>query len=124
MAKTSGGETIIAQGVKLEGNFVSDGNVIIEGDVEGTVEAAGDLKIGEQAHISADVTASNAVVAGSIDGNIRINGRLELLPSSRISGDLSAQVLMVAPGSQINGTIRMGEGAGEGKKSKKSEPAE
>lgn len=124
MAK-SGGETIIAHGVKIVGNFVSDGNVIIEGEVEGTIEAAGDLKVGDEARLKADVTVSNATVAGSIDGTLRVSEKCDLLASSKMSGELSARILSVAPGSQVNGTVRMGDAAaaknGKGKRSSASE---
>ena len=107
MAKHNGEETVIAHGVRVEGEFVSEGNVVIEGDVQGVIRASGDLRVGEAAHIAADVTAGNAVVAGEIRGNIQVSGRLELLASSKIIGDVAAEVLSVAPGAQVNGRVTM-----------------
>ncbi len=107
MTKHSGEETIIAHGVRVEGDFVSQGNVIIEGDVQGTIQTAGDLRIGDEAKITADVTAANATVSGEIRGNIQVSGKLELLPSSKIIGDITADVLSIGAGAQINGKITM-----------------
>lgn len=107
MAKTSSEETIIAHGVRVEGDFKSQGDVLIEGEVSGNVQTAGDLRIGEQSKIKADVIANNAVVAGEIRGNIQISGRLELMESAQIIGDITVEVLSVAPGAQINGKITM-----------------
>lgn len=107
MAKHNGEETIIAHGVRVEGEFVSEGNVVIEGDVQGTIRANGDLRVGDAAHIAADVTAGNAVVAGEVRGNMQVAGRLELLASSKIIGDVSAEVLSVAAGAQVNGRVTM-----------------
>lgn len=98
---------MIAQGVRVEGDFVSQGDVLIEGEVSGNVQTASDLRIGENAKIRADVVAQNAIVAGEIRGNIQIGGRLELLQSAKVIGDITADVLSVAAGAQVNGKITM-----------------
>lgn len=119
MAKHNGEETVIAHGVRMEGDFVSQGNVVIEGDVQGTILAGGDLRIGEEAKITANVTAANAVIAGEIRGNIQVTGKLELLATSKIIGDVSADVLSIIAGAQVNGRITMDGTAAE--KTKKPE---
>ena len=60
-----GGETIIAPGVRVEGDFTSQGFVLIDGEVLGTVKTESDLDVGERAKISADVTAATAVASSS-----------------------------------------------------------
>ena len=107
-----GGVTIIARGVKVEGDFVSDGNVTIEGEVNGSVKAAGHLEVGSEAKIKADVTAGSAVVAGEISGNLTVSGKLDLLENSRMEGDVAVAVLSVAPGAKINGHLTMNNGKG------------
>ena len=109
MSKNGGGETtVVARGVRVEGDFVVEGNIVIEGEVHGTITASGDLQIGPEAKVEADIKAENAVIAGAVHGNMRINAKLDLLPSSKFSGDLAAEVLSIGAGAQINGTIRMG----------------
>lgn len=107
MAKHSGEETIIAHGVRVEGDFVSQGNVVIEGDVQGKIHAGGDLRIGEEAKIAADVSATNAVVSGEVRGNLNVSGKLELTATSKIIGDVTAEILSVTAGAQVNGRITM-----------------
>ncbi|MBI2550875.1 polymer-forming cytoskeletal protein [Candidatus Uhrbacteria bacterium] len=101
-------ETIIAQGVKVEGDFTSPGDVIIDGEVVGTVRAAGALRVGETAKIQANVTAAKAVIAGEVIGNMEIADRLEVTESSKITGDINTQILSVTPGASINGRVSMG----------------
>lgn len=107
MAKHSGEETIIAHGVRVEGEFVSQGNVVIEGEVQGTLHTTGDLRVGEEAKITADVVAANAIISGELRGNLQVSGKLELTASSKIIGDVSADVLSIAAGAQVNGKITM-----------------
>lgn len=101
-------ETVIAASVKLEGDFQSQGNVLIEGVVEGTLHTDADLRVGERATITADVTAANAVIAGEIHGNLVVTDRLELEATARIFGDVRTKVLAVASGAMMNGKLTMG----------------
>lgn len=109
-----GGETIIAEGVKVEGDFTSQGNVIIEGNVSGHVATSGNMTVGERARIEADVSAQNAFIAGTVKGNVKVAERLELSASARVEGDVEARVISMAAGCHMNGRVAMSaEGAGE-----------
>lgn len=101
------GDTVIAQGVRVEGEFVSAGNVVIEGEVHGAIATSQHLIVGAHAKIVADVRASTALVAGNVEGNLYISGRLELKATSQISGDVTADDLIVESGAIINGRLSM-----------------
>lgn len=101
-------ETVIAPSVRVEGDFVSEGNVRIEGAVTGSVRTARDLIVGENAKITADVEARNGTIAGELHGNLRIYDRLELAATARIHGDIQAKVLAVAPGAMMRGQMVIG----------------
>lgn len=109
MPTQASGETIIAQGVRVEGDFHSQGDVVIDGEVSGSIETTQALKIGESAKIHANVTAKSAVIAGEVKGNIRAGDRLELLETSVVEGDVETTNLSVASGARVNGKITMGE---------------
>lgn len=101
-------ETTIAMGVKVEGDFTSEGDVIIEGEVNGSVKTLSHLRVGDSAKIHASVSAKNAVVAGEIKGNVTITERLELGEHSVVEGDITTEVLSIAPGARVNGKLTMG----------------
>ena len=100
-------DTIIAQGVRVEGDFNSKGNVIIEGSVVGSVKTNNDLHVGERAKISASVSAKDAFIAGEIQGNIKVREKLELAPTSRVYGDIEAKILIINAGAIMNGKCVM-----------------
>lgn len=102
-------ETIIGPSVKVEGDFKADGNVIIEGQVNGSFKTKKNLRIGEGARVKASVEAENAWVGGEIKGNVIVKNHLELSPQARIKGDVETQILTMETGSQINGHVKMGE---------------
>lgn len=100
-------ETIISASVKVEGDFVSQGNVLIEGEVEGSMKTEKDLRVGEHARIAADVSAASATVAGEVRGNVTISDRLKLEPTAKVYGDIRTRDLVIASGAIVNGKIVM-----------------
>lgn len=100
-------ETIISASVKVEGDFVSQGNVLIEGEVEGSLKTEKDLRVGEHARIAADVSAASATVAGEVRGNIIIAEKLKLEPTAKVYGDIRTRDLVIASGAVVNGKIVM-----------------
>ena len=100
-------ETIIGPSVKVEGNFKGDGDVIVEGEVKGTLKTKKDLRIGESANIRANIEANNAHISGKVQGNIKIKNTLELTMTAHITGDITTKVLQVASGAKVNGVIKM-----------------
>lgn len=100
-------DTIISAAVKVEGDLTSDGNIIVDGKVDGTISTKANLMVGEKATILANVKALNAKVAGRVKGNLEVIEKLELTPTSKIDGDVMAKVLIVAEGAQLNGKLQM-----------------
>jgi len=105
----AGNETIIASGVKVEGDFSSPGNVRIEGTVIGSVKAEGDLIVTETAVIQANVSAANAIVAGEIKGDLTTGEKLELLGTAKIHGNISCRILTVESGASIVGNCQVAQ---------------
>lgn len=100
-------ETTVGPSVKVEGNFVGSGNIIVEGIVSGSLKTSRDVRIGEAAKVKADIEAANLIVLGEVQGNVRVSGRLELGPASRVTGNVETAVLVIAQGASLNGKCLM-----------------
>lgn len=101
-------DTIIGPSVKVEGDFITEGNVIVEGTICGKIKTSKNLKVGLKSKIFASVTAENALIAGEIQGNIKTNNKLELMSTGKIFGDIKVGTLIIAAGSILNGKCQMG----------------
>lgn len=100
-------ETVVGPSVNVEGDFASEGNIIVKGTVSGSVKTSKILTVEEGAKIFANVRAGSAIVSGSIKGNIRVDERLELRSSAQIAGDVACKILSVEAGALISGKISM-----------------
>lgn len=108
---TSGAATTIARGVKVEGDFSSQGDVVIEGEVHGKIATGGTLTIGPEAVIKADVTADEASISGLIEGNVRVKKQAVLRATAKIKGDFTAERVTVEAGAVLDGRVQIGTGA-------------
>ena len=100
--------------VVLEGNLVFEGTLYMNGHVKGAIESrTGEIVIGEDAVIHADVFVRAATIKGEIKGTVHATERIELHPPARVYGDLNAPAVQVDPGVIIEGkcTIKPKEDA-------------
>lgn len=104
----SAGATTIARGVKVEGDFASQGDVVIEGEVHGKITTAGVLTVGSEAVIKADVAAGEAVISGQVEGNLTVQKQVILHATARVKGDLTAERATVEAGATIDGKVQIG----------------
>ena len=102
-------ETVVGPSVKVQGDFISQGNIVIEGEVKGSIKTDKHLRVEEGAKIDADVSAESALLAGEVRGNIHILGTAELTPTAKLYGDLEAKTLIVAAGAVLHGRVMMDE---------------
>lgn len=99
-------ETILGEGTKIKGNIFTRGSMRIEGEVEGKIEAEGDIFVGEKGIVDTEITARNVVVAGKINGNVLAKEKLEIMSSGRISGDIQTDTLKIEAGANFTGSSR------------------
>jgi len=104
-------ETIIGSSVKVEGNFVGEGNVIIKGQLQGTLKTKNNVNIGPTAKVKANIEAQDIFLAGELHGNIKALGKLQIMSSAKIFGNFETQSLTVEAGASINGKCTMGSEA-------------
>lgn len=109
-------ETIVGPSVNVEGDFSSEGNIIVKGSVAGSVHTSRHLAVEQGAKILANVRAGSAKIAGEVKGNMKIKEILELTSTAKVIGDIEVKILVIEAGALIYGKIIMpGMEAGESK---------
>lgn len=103
-----GAETVVGPSVKIQGDFNSEGNIRIEGHVNGKVKTTQNVFVGESAKITADILAGNCTISGEVQGNIKVSGSLILEKTAHLTGDVSCAILRVEDGAIFTGKCAMG----------------
>jgi cytoskeletal protein CcmA (bactofilin family) len=102
-------ESIVGPSVKIEGDLKSQGNLRVDGTVNGKLKTAQNLYVGETANITADVEAENAVISGAVQGNVKIAAALVLTKTAKLNGDINCGSLRVEEGAYFFGKCQMRE---------------
>jgi cytoskeletal protein CcmA (bactofilin family) len=111
MADNNGEVTIVGAGARLEGNVVSAGNLRVDGQVKGQINADGDVTLSPQSQVDADIRAQNVSVAGKFKGNVIVKGKAHLARGGRIDGNITSKTLVVEEGGVFHGQSIMDGGA-------------
>ena len=89
----SGG--LLSRGVSIKGTVKFRDELLIDGEVEGTIESTGTLMIGEHASIRGEIKSKSVKVRGSVQGDIFASERCELQGGCTLHGDIEAPRLIV-----------------------------
>jgi cytoskeletal protein CcmA (bactofilin family) len=95
--------SFIGREVSIEGNVSGQGDLHIDGAVEGDIDC-GILIIGASGRIKGHVNAKRATVAGTVDGTVSAE-TLIVEKSASITGDLSYNSLSIETGAQVDGRL-------------------
>jgi cytoskeletal protein CcmA (bactofilin family) len=96
----------IGSAARVRGRIQGDGDLVVEGHVEGNVTLRGDLTIAEGASVASEsVTAHAVVVAGTLEGNLTASGPVRLASGARVRGDLQGSAVAIDDGAQFSGRL-------------------
>jgi cytoskeletal protein CcmA (bactofilin family) len=105
----NGGTNVVNLGPRdvLQGKLEIQGDLKIQGTVEGELKATGDVTIDSGSTIQASIEGSNVSVRGQVTGNVTAKRRLTLGGSGRLNGDVRVGRLTVEDGATLNGNVTM-----------------
>jgi len=101
----------VGKGVVFKGTITYNGTVRIDGTLDGEINTDGILLVGEEAIITAKVTAGTIVCKGKITGEIQARDKMKLRAPAVLNGGITTPVLSIEEGVTINGTLEMTKNA-------------
>ncbi|HEY1456240.1 MAG TPA: polymer-forming cytoskeletal protein [Candidatus Dormibacteraeota bacterium] len=117
-------KTVLARDDSFAGKLQIKGAGQVLGNFSGEIECDGDLTIGPEAHVEADIRSARVTIAGFVRGNVVAVARLKIMTSGRLEGDARVGALVVQEGGVHHGAIRVHpEGVPESAAASVSAPA-
>lgn len=96
------------QGTTINGNVSTEGDIRIDGKVNGTVTSKAKVVLGITGVVEGDILCQNAYIDGRVNGNMEVSELLFLSKTAHITGDLKIKKLVVEEGAKFNGKCSMG----------------
>ncbi|HLK36863.1 MAG TPA: polymer-forming cytoskeletal protein [Polyangiaceae bacterium] len=99
-------EARIGGSTRIRGRIHGEGDLLIEGHVEGDVAIRGSLTIAEGASVASEVIEAHAVtIAGALQGDVSASGPVRLAPGARVQGDLRGTAVSIDDGARFSGRL-------------------
>jgi cytoskeletal protein CcmA (bactofilin family) len=104
VARSGGAPSVIGSDLVITGNLESRGEVQIDGEVQGDIQA-GRIVVGDGARITGALIADEVVIRGNVQGSIRGNS-VTFQAASRVEGDVFHRSLAIEQGAFFEGKSR------------------
>lgn len=105
-------QAVLGRDVTITGEIRSHEPLIIEGEVEGTIDVAGHLlTIASNGRVRASVTATEIDVRGSLEGKVDGADKIYIRTGGRFIGDIHARGIVIEDGGFIRGKVDLSKQA-------------
>ncbi len=111
MARTSrsdshhGGQAIIGRSTRVRGRVSGDGDLTIEGTIEGDVTVRGDLVLAETGRATSTIDAQAVTLRGELDGDVKARGPVRIESGARVRGDVAGESFSLEEGAEFVGRL-------------------
>lgn len=82
-------------------------NLRINGRFEGNLKVKGNLIIGEEAQVLANIEGENIVISGYVKGDIISTEKIAITSTGSVEGNISTPLISIEEGGMLNGRCRM-----------------
>jgi cytoskeletal protein CcmA (bactofilin family) len=96
--------SVFRDGLHIAGNLVSEGDLIVDGRVEGDVRGR-NVTVGATGTIIGNIVADEATIGGAVEGDVMARS-VVLTCTAKVMSDIIQETLCVAPGAIFEGVCR------------------
>ena len=98
----------IGKSVSIRGELSGSEDIYIDGQIEGTVQLGqGNLTVGPNGRVHANIVARNVTIGGNLDGNIEAGERTELRKTAVVNGDVQTRRIVIEEGAFFKGNLEI-----------------
>ena len=102
-------DTLVGQQSVMNGDISFSGGLHVDGRIIGNVTAPDDsgsvLTLSENGSIEGEVRVPHIILNGKIAGNVHASERVELAPKAQVTGDVFYNLIEMAMGAEVNGSL-------------------
>jgi cytoskeletal protein CcmA (bactofilin family) len=98
---------LIGPKTRVKGELTGDENVVVEGQVEGSIRITRDLVVGPGGSVKATVSAQSIVVAGELLGDCQAAQKVQIEATGRLTGNIRSPRVVIVEGATFRGNSDM-----------------
>ena len=99
--------SVLGPSIRFKGELIADEDLVIQGQVEGSILHTRSLTIGAQGRVQGDVKARRINVEGTVHGDLYALEGVTLRQGALVTGNVYANKISIAEGARLNGRVDM-----------------
>jgi cytoskeletal protein CcmA (bactofilin family) len=99
--------TFLGKDTEFQGKLGFEGTLRIDGYFRGEIQSQGNLVVGEEGYVEADIRVSYLVISGEVHGNILADQRVDLRAPGKVFGNIQAPAIVMDAGVIFEGHTKM-----------------
>jgi cytoskeletal protein CcmA (bactofilin family) len=100
--------TFLGKDAVFKGVLTLEGNIRVDGRLEGELRSTGTLIVGEHAVIRGNIMAGILITSGKINGDVIASERIKILKPGIVVGDIRTPAISIEAGAFFHGLSDMG----------------
>lgn len=91
--------------MRVKGRVTGEGDVRLEGEVEGDVKVTGQFEVGATGTFVGTLSAGQVTIDGALTGDVESVGSVLIRAGARVAGDMNATEVSLEEGASFRGRI-------------------
>jgi cytoskeletal protein CcmA (bactofilin family) len=96
---------IIGSSMSIKGEIHAREELVVDGEVEGSLESHSQITVGANGKVKANIKAREVIVYGSVRGNVEVAEKIAIRDQGSVVGDIKAAGIGIDDGAYFKGSI-------------------
>ena len=101
--------SIITPGTNIKGEIRCEGNILLNGDFEGSIISQGEVVVGKSGRVSGEIQSAKLLVSGEFRGNFK-GEVIDIMPYGKVYGDVKVNNIIIEPNAVFEGETKIVSG--------------
>ena len=99
--------SVLGASLRFKGDLTADEDLVIEGQLDGSVLHTRSLTIGSQGQVRGNIRARRVIIEGQVNGNVYALESVTLRAGAALQGDVFARRVSIETGARVSGRVDM-----------------
>ncbi len=99
--------SILGPTLKFKGELTANEDLVIQGQIEGSIKHSSTLTIGEEGKVKANIEAEHVSIEGEVQGDIGGDTSVVVKETANVDGNIYSPTVTLREGATFNGKIDM-----------------
>jgi cytoskeletal protein CcmA (bactofilin family) len=91
--------------MQIKGDIRAREELLVDGEVEGTLESQSSLTVGPNGKVKANIKAREVIVFGSVRGDVEVSEKISIRDKGSLIGNIKSAGISIDDGAYFKGSI-------------------